>query len=427
MIRRTDGRSKGTRSQNLATTMEIERGLLAKYFVGAAVKRLTQVEVNPAKSNQHEFQGVQPIRRLLGDEDRKKIRTRFIWIADDDEPISDDKWLSWYDARRGKPRSAEYHLYYSSNSVTERMRSGDTLFFAMRQNGTCLVIVTPAGATSENQLLWLFGLASPGSDMKPVAFDARTTRLGFAARYILDELEIEVSEPALEFLDELLKPLGEKFPTTREFSSLARKSVPEFDPLLDPDRALMAWLQREELLFRRLERRVVSDRLRAGFVTSNQVDVESFLQFSLHVHNRRKSRAGQSLENHLEALFTLHRLRFSRGAETENHNRPDFLFPGISEYKDESFPTVRLTMLGAKSSCKDRWRQVLSEANRIRQKHLLTLEPGISVNQTLEMRSCALQLVVPSSLQQTYAAGQRDWLMSVANFLALVQGREKSR
>ena len=107
-------------------------------------------------------------------------------------------------------------------------------------------------------------------------------------------------------------------------------------------------------------------------------DVDGFLSFSLSVQNRRKSRAGQALENHLEELFTAHGIRFARGVVTENCNTPDFLFPGALEYQNPTFPTAMLTMLGAKSTLKDRWRQVLSEAARIEDKHLLTLEPGIS-------------------------------------------------
>ena len=42
-------------------------------------------------------------------------------------------------------------------------------------------------------------------------------------------------------------------------------------------------------------------------------------------------------------------------------------------------------MLAVKSTCKDRWRQILAEADRLPVKHLLTLEPGISVAQTDEM------------------------------------------
>lgn len=51
------------------------------------------------------------------------------------------------------------------------------------------------------------------------------------------------------------------------------------------------------------------------------------------------------------------------------------------------FSIIACTMLGVKSTCKDRWRQVLSEAKRIDNKHLATLEPGISENQTAEMQA----------------------------------------
>lgn len=80
-------------------------------------------------------------------------------------------------------------------------------------------------------------------------------------------------------------------------------------------------------------------------------------------------------------------------------------------------------MLGAKSTCKDRWRQVLSEANRIDHKHLLTVEPGISENQTEEMKIKNLQLVVPTSLHSTYRPTQQQWLLNVDGFIKLVKSR----
>ena len=120
---------------------------------------------------------------------------------------------------------------------------------------------------------------------------------------------------------------------------------------------------------------MISERLKRGFMESGAADIEGFHEF-LTVQNRRKSRAGQSLEHHLEALFTAHEIRFERGALTENKNKPDFLFPGQAEYQDPAFPVARLTMLGAKSTCKDRWRQVLQEANRIPAKHLCNSNPG---------------------------------------------------
>ena len=80
-------------------------------------------------------------------------------------------------------------------------------------------------------------------------------------------------------------------------------------------------------------------------------------------------------------------------------------------------------MLGAKSTCKERWRQVLSEAARIENKHLFTLEPGISLNQTSEMISNQLQLVVPTPIHESYHSDQQDWLMNLAEFIDLVASR----
>ncbi len=78
-------------------------------------------------------------------------------------------------------------------------------------------------------------------------------------------------------------------------------------------------------------------------------------------------------------------------------------------------------MLAVKTTCKDRWRQVLAEADRIVPKHLLTLEPCISAAQTTEMQGSALQLVVPAAILPSYSAAQRNWLMSFAGFLDVVR------
>ena len=405
----------------------IRRGLLSDYFEGIGAKRLSAVEANPQRSHQHEFAGGH-LRRIFGDDDRKDIPARFIWLSDEQEGISEDGLVSWYDSRRKNPnRGAEYRLYYFDNSVTALMNEGDSFFVAPRRDGSVMIIITPKDSTIQNQLVWLFGLDVPQLDFKAREIPQdETSRLDFAARYILDELGIDAEEPAAQMFDNLLQQFGAKFPGTREFAQLARDSLKDVSAADDADKVLMAWLEREELLFRRLERHIVEGRLREGFVSGDMADVDGFLSFSLSVQNRRKSRAGQSLELHLEALFNARSIKFQRGVETENRNKPDFLFPGQADYRNEQFETARLTMLGAKSTCKDRWRQVLSEAQRIENKHLLTLEPGISENQTDEMRSKKLQLVLPAAIHESYRPSQRAWLMNVVSFVELVVSRQTS-
>jgi hypothetical protein len=405
----------------------MRRGLLSDHFQGVAFKRLTAVEANPNSSNQHEFQGGH-LRKMMGDDDRKGMPARFIWLNDEQEGISDDGFLSFYDARRRHPSRTEYRLYYDSNDITSAMTEGDTFFIALRPDNTVIVIITPKGSTVERQLIWLFGLSEqPEEDFQVKEIvGSNASPLDFAARYILDELGIEPEEPEADILDAILAKHVKKFPKTAEFAKLARDSLTDVSATDEADKVVMAWLEREELLFRRLERHIVSDRLKTGFFTNDIADVDGFIAFSLSVQNRRKSRAGYSLEHHMDALFKARGLKFERQVATEGKNKPDFLFPGQKEYLDPAFKTQRLTMLGSKSSLKDRWRQVLDEADRITHKHLLTLEPGVSEAQTDAMKKRNLQLVVPKSIHPSYKASQQKWLMNVNDFIALVERRQKA-
>lgn len=415
----------------------MRRGYLSDYFVAIAAKTLAGVDTRASKSNQHEVTGSKALRKILGDEDRKfprggtdnRFTATYIWLGGEQEAVSEEGRLSWYDSRANVPtRSAERRLYYQGNAVTDMMQPDDTLFVARRPDDHLLFIITPDGTTIQSQLLWLFGLAEqPGLNFEQREITPTDgSEVDFATRYILDELGIEMEEPDTDYLDNLIGKFGLKFPRTRVFSELARSSLKDVSPLDDPDAALMAWMEREELMFRRLERRIVADRIASGFASPDGADVDGFLKFSLSVQNTRKSRVGLALENHLEAIFAAHDIRYARGAETENKNKPDFLFPGQAEYRDALFPPAQLTMLGSKSTLKDRWRQVLSEAERIEVKHLLTLSPGLSENQTNEMRAKSLQLVIPRKLHETFRASQQSWLMDVGGFLTLVRERQPS-
>ena len=49
------------------------KGMLSDLFEGVVVKKLTLVETVTAKSNQHEFQGIRPLKSLFGEEDRPSL------------------------------------------------------------------------------------------------------------------------------------------------------------------------------------------------------------------------------------------------------------------------------------------------------------------------------------------------------------------
>jgi hypothetical protein len=406
----------------------MKKGFLSQYFNGVAVKRLSAVEADPTRSNQHEYNGITEMKSFMGEPppgERAPSPARFIWFGDDNEAITDEAFATWYQSR--KPPRSEYRLYFPTTAVSRRAREGDLLLVARQTDRSLLIIVVRQGSTTENQLLWLFGLPGQvGLTFKSRQIeDTNDVQVDFVVRYILEELGIEPEQPETPQLDSYIAKFGGIFPTTAEFSALAREVVnlPSQD---DPDAVIVQLMDTEERLFLRLERQIVAKRLQQGFMTNQEADVESFIQFSLSVQNRRKSRVGYALENHLEWIFRGRSLRYARGAETESGKRPDFLFPGKAEYDAPQFPADSLSMLGVKSTCKDRWRQVLDEARRIRRKHLLTLEPGISESQTNQMKESELQLVLPASLHRTYKPQQQSWIWSVRDFIKMIEEKQRS-
>lgn len=411
----------------------MKQGFLSEYFEGVAAKRLSAVEADQTRSNQHEYNATKKMLDFIGrPEEKTRIPARFLYLNDDDpEPITEDAYLTLYDSRKDQPhRSAEYRFYFPTTNVSINAAEGDLLVIAKRRDEGLLVIIAENGSSIARQIEWLFGFAElehPGFSVKS-ELETEQDRIEFASRFILENIGIAVETTETTFLDDMLSRFKGTFPKTRDFSFYARSTLSDIEPKEDPDAALMAWMEREEILFRTLERHLIADRLSKGFSfeAGEEVDVDGFLSFSLSVQNRRKSRVGLALENHLETLFEANGIIYTRAAITENNSKPDFIFPRIEDYRNPDFNTAKLTMLGVKSTCKDRWRQVLAEADRIPEKHLLTLETSISTQQTDEMRGRSLRLVLPRSLHSTYTVEQRSWLMDVSSFADIVKSRQSA-
>ena len=111
---------------------------------------------------------------------------------------------------------------------------------------------------------------------------------------------------------------------------------------------------------------------------------------------------------------------------TEGNKRPDFIFPSEEKYHDRLFPTEKLISLAAKTTCKDRWRQVINEADRLRgrEKYLCTLQQGGSAAQMDEMQEEKVILVVPKPYISTYPADRQDRIWTIEKFVDYVREME---
>lgn len=188
-----------------------------------------------------------------------------------------------------------------------------------------------------------------------------------------------------------------------------------------PDEILLNWIDTEYSLFKCIEDKVYANKLAIPFKT-----VDNFVRMANEVLNRRKSRAGKSLEHHLASIFAYNDLVFEEQAVTEDNKKPDFLFPNAECYHDILFPTDSLVVLGAKTTCKDRWRQVLTEADRVENKYLFTLQQGISKNQLKEMRDSNLTLVVPEKYISCFPMEYQEHIYNLSNFIQMVKNKQEN-
>ena len=200
----------------------MRRGQLRDHFAGVGVKRLTAVDAEPARSNQHEVGTTRAMReQFLGEAPRQRFTVLYIWLGHEEEGLSIEGTATHYDTReRQAHRAPEWRLYYPSNPVTGVMGEGDTLFLALGNDGLLYFIVAPGGSTSEQQLSWLFGVHPRGRSFVSREFPADGPELDFAARYILDEIGVEYEEPGADRLDGIVERFGTAFPSTAEFSAL---------------------------------------------------------------------------------------------------------------------------------------------------------------------------------------------------------------
>ena len=195
---------------------------------------------------------------------------------------------------------------------------------------------------------------------------------------------------------------------------------------LEPDSRLMKRRVCEYELFQSVE-----EAIELPVVTQGFASIEEFVSRAQSILQRRKARSGRSLELHAKEIFVEEGLTedvdFSHQPTSELGKKPDFLFPSEENYQNPAFSSGKLRMLAVKTTCRDRWRQVLNEADRIPEKHLLTLQEGISENQFREMQQENVRLVVPATVIPCYSRAIQPHLQTLENFIGELRLLSQSR
>lgn len=315
----------------------------------------------------------------------------------------------FHEGTRNEHRITRWNTDVKENPVQDVENTGALALFAFHvpkpdENAEFLDVWVCNGVSEEDLLESQIGEIIPGSWLIE-----RGDKLFSGLAHRTEEAASTLTLPTI---------WSEQFPSGAEiidFSLNAFKSAK-----VTPDDLIIERRKNEYRLFLQVEEMHVLHQVQKGFSS-----VDEFMLAANSVSNRRKSRSGKSLEIHLEHLFNQFGLsKFSTQCKTEGNKRPDFIFPSCMDYHNAAFPSESLDMLAVKTTCKDRWRQALNEANRIQGIHLFTLQEGVSPRQFEEMTAEQVTLVVPKPLHEKYPAKLREQLLTLSDFINLMKNRQ---
>jgi len=394
-----------------------------------AYKTLSSVDIVKHGSNQHEFNGVKALKVMFGTE-RVEDNIRCVYLEDSEIPVEAFGKFTWYDSREKHPTRSEHRFYYPAavQHVFADSEVGDPVFVFQLLDDTFLLVTSPARSRTAELLTWL---CTDNALETRFAVDEdlenSVDRNSMQLADLFERLGItpEVKEASLE--QDVEQAFGDLsiWPSGKSISQFVWTYNPEIEARENPDEALSRWLDLEYRVFRIIEQSRIESSIDS--LRSSDRMVEDFLRISLSVQNRRKSRAGKSLEYHFERILTDFSIPFSAQARTELKKTVDFLVPGTREYNDPSFPAEQLYVIACKTSLKDRWRQVLSEAARVPSPYLLTIDQNISSDQVTEIVDSSVQLVLPQTLIAPYEPSVQSKMRSVGELLSALPKRSHTR
>ena len=211
-------------------------------------------------------------------------------------------------------------------------------------------------------------------------------------------------------------------PVTSELANLARSSFKKMHGLEKinpfeieaPGDALREISRKIEWdLFREYQRRersvelvrmVMGDEpveMKASAVIRKLIDeLPAIDALMLSASQQRKSRAGYSYEHHIEAMLTDGGVPFEKQVILASKKRPDFILPSLAFIDSKKTGAETGLILSAKTTLRERWKQVEREMEG-RRLYLTTVDENIASSTIEDMATFGVHLVIPESLRKS--------------------------
>ncbi len=106
----------------------------------SCIKTLSAVEANPARSNQHEFNGVTQLKSIFGE---AKLELPALFSLRGDPQVFQSA-ITWYDAREAHATRSEYMLYFQGNPVMNMAAEGGNIVIGYDRSGNVHCEIIPS-------------------------------------------------------------------------------------------------------------------------------------------------------------------------------------------------------------------------------------------------------------------------------------------
>ena len=356
--------------------------------------------------------------------------------------------IDWADAGISKSRlvhysnkGAERHLTRVPKDEFSNLPPASYLLIAKKNNGPSYSALTIDSFSETAE--WLENKLELRSDFSCSMFIAAdiTKRELSQQELLVDEITEAIGKGRLGALVskyELPSPKDIALEAQRAF--LNQNGLDSLSPFQmdNPGDALMTISRDIEFdLFMEAEAKFIAAQISQSLLTAKGIDnqkdaINSLVQLCannelyrifLSASQSRKSRAGRSFEIHLATVLEAGSIPFDEQAIIKGR-RPDFVLPGLVALKGNKEDVGRALILSAKTTTRERWKQVNLEDYNC-PLFLATLDERISVSVLDQMSEMGIVVVIPESLKTSNITDYKkhDATISFRSFFDDVRGR----
>ncbi|MDB4863540.1 type II restriction endonuclease [Pirellulaceae bacterium] len=144
------------------------------------------------------------------------------------------------------------------------------------------------------------------------------------------------------------------------------------------------------------ENKIGSEILQRELELSKTDLFERLKAFFMSCSQSRKSRAGSAFEFIVKEMFGKLNYPFSEQVKAENA-RLDFVLPSADHFEKQPLDSIIVTV---KRTLKERWKQIVSEANKGYGFFLVTMDKEKTKSEISEMETKKVYMVVPKKIKE---------------------------